>query len=139
RRAAAKPGKRPRKRARRRPASAGDAAGPAAEPAPHEQQARAAQQRAGAARQQARAARRVALADRDPGGFGERPQAPWHPFPLAELLILIGLIAVAIGAARGEAGRNLLLAGIGAVVLGTLEFTVREHPSGYRAHSSLLA
>jgi hypothetical protein len=86
-----------------------------------------------------RSARSVPLAERDPGGFGERPRAPWHPFPLAELLILIGLIGVAVGFARGQPGLPLLLAGVVAVLLGTLEFTVREHLSGYRAHSSLLA
>jgi hypothetical protein len=78
-------------------------------------------------------------ADRDPGGVGERPRAPWHPVPVAELLILIGLIAVVVGAARGEAGIAIVFSGIAAVLIGTLEFSVREHLSGYRAHSSLIA
>jgi hypothetical protein len=78
-------------------------------------------------------------ADRDPGGVGERPQAPWHPVPVAELLILIGLIAIVVGAAKGEAGLAIVFSGIAAVVIGTLEFSVREHLSGYRAHSSLIA
>jgi hypothetical protein len=76
---------------------------------------------------------------RAPGSVGERPHAPWHPFPLAELSILVGLIAVAIGAARGEAGKTLLLVGVLVVVLGTLDTTVREHLSGYRSHAGLLA
>ena len=76
---------------------------------------------------------------RAPGSVGERPRAPWHPFPLAELSILIGLVAVAIGAARGESGRTLLLVGVGIVVLGTLDTTIREHLSGYRSHAGLLA
>lgn len=76
---------------------------------------------------------------RDPGGVGERPQAPWHPWPFSELLILAGAIATIVGFARKDAGHTLLLAGIGSVVLGTLEFTVREHLSGYRAHTSLIA
>src|SRR5271169_5495025 len=29
---------------------------------------------------------------RDPGGVGERPDAPWHPWPFSELLILVGAI-----------------------------------------------
>jgi hypothetical protein len=78
-------------------------------------------------------------ARRDPGGVGERPQAPWHPWPFSELLILAGAIATIIGFTRGEPGHTVLFAGIGAVVLGTLEFTIREHLSGYRAHTSLLA
>lgn len=76
---------------------------------------------------------------RAPGSVGERPRAPWHPFPLAELLILVGLIAIAIGAARDEAGKTLLLVGIAVVVLGTLDTTIREHLSGYRSHAGLLA
>jgi hypothetical protein len=78
-------------------------------------------------------------ADRDPGGVGARPRAPWHPVPVAELLILIGLIAVVVGAAKGEAGIAIVFSGIAAVLIGTLEFSVREHLSGYRAHSSLIA
>ena len=78
-------------------------------------------------------------ADRDPGGVGERPQAPWHPVPVAELLILIGLIAIVVGATKGEAGLAIVFSGIAAVLIGTLEFSVREHLSGYRAHSSLIA
>jgi hypothetical protein len=76
---------------------------------------------------------------RAPGSVGERPRAPWHPFPLAELSILVGLIAVAVGAARGEAGKTLLLVGVLVVVLGTLDTTIREHLSGYRSHAGLLA
>ena len=71
--------------------------------------------------------------------MGERPRAPWHPFPLAELLILVGLVAIAIGAARGEAGKALLLVGVLVVVIGTLDTTIREHLSGYRSHAGLLA
>jgi hypothetical protein len=59
--------------------------------------------------------------------------------PLDELLIFAGLIAVAIGAARGEAGKVLLFVGIGAVMIGTLDTTLREHLSGYRSHAGVLA
>jgi hypothetical protein len=75
--------------------------------------------------------------------FGERPQAPWHPLPLSELLILAGGIAFVIAVTRlrhgPAAGGPLLLAGIAAVVLGTIEVTWREHSSGYRSHTLLLA
>jgi hypothetical protein len=74
---------------------------------------------------------------RDPGGVGERPDAPWHPWPLSELLILVGAVGTIVGVVNKDA--RLLYAGLGAVVLGTLEFTVREHRTGYRAHSALLA
>jgi UDP-N-acetylmuramyl pentapeptide phosphotransferase/UDP-N-acetylglucosamine-1-phosphate transferase len=76
---------------------------------------------------------------RAPGSVGERPRAPWHPLPLDELLILIGLIAVAVGAARGESGKAVLFVGIGAVLIGTVDTTIREHLSGYRSHAGLLA
>ena len=87
-----------------------------------------------------RGARRPAserVAHRDPGGVGERPQAPWHPWPFSELLILVGAIGTVVGVIDRD-GR-LLYAGLGAVVLGTLEFSIREHRTGYRSHSSLLA
>src|SRR6478609_9404873 len=31
---------------------------------------------------------------------GERPQPPWHPLPLSELLILIGMIGIGVGVSR---------------------------------------
>jgi hypothetical protein len=75
--------------------------------------------------------------------FGERPQAPWHPLPLSELLILAGGVAFVIAVTRlhrgAAAAGPLLLAGIAAVALGTIEVTWREHSSGYRSHTLLLA
>jgi hypothetical protein len=74
---------------------------------------------------------------RDPGGVGERPEAPWHPWPFSEILILVGAIATIIGFTTHST--SALFAGIGSVVIGTLEFTIREHLSGYRSHGSLIA
>jgi hypothetical protein len=71
--------------------------------------------------------------------LGERPQAPWHPLPLSELLILVGMIGTIVGVARGAGGRPLLFAGIGSIAIGTIESTLREHLSGYRPHTTLLA
>jgi hypothetical protein len=71
--------------------------------------------------------------------FGERPRAPWHPLPLSELVILVGLIGAVVGVARGASGRAVLFTGIAAVAIGTIEFTVREHLGGYRSHTILLA
>ncbi len=76
-------------------------------------------------------------ARRDPGGVGERPEAPWHPWPFSELLILVGAIGTIVGFGTGATAT--LFAGLGAVVLGTLEFTIREHRAGYRSHAALLA
>jgi hypothetical protein len=71
--------------------------------------------------------------------LGERPQAPWHPLPLSELLILVGIVGVIVGASRGESGLPVIAVGIGAVAIGTLDFSIREHLSGYRPHTTLLA
>ena len=70
---------------------------------------------------------------------GERPQAPWHPLPLSEILILIGAIATIVGLNRRSSGTALLVAGLVAVGIGTFEVTWREHSSGYRSHTILLA
>ena len=88
------------------------------------------------------AAERSRGAYRDPLSVGERPQAPWHPLPLSELLILVGAIGTVIGLARLSHGIShggpALFAGIAAVLIGTLEVTLREHLSGYRSHTLIL-
>ncbi len=75
--------------------------------------------------------------------YGERPNAPWHPLPLSEILILVGAVAAAIGFARSKDGFSnggpAVLAGIAAVAIGTIEVTLREHLSGYRSHTVMLA
>jgi hypothetical protein len=87
--------------------------------------------------------RRAAVPDpnayRAPGSFGERPQPPWHPWPLSEILIFVGAIGTLIGFARKESGHAVLIAGLAAVMIGTLDFTIREHLSGYRSHTAMLA
>ena len=109
--------------------------------------------RAGAPRAAAKASaranrsRRRAAPRRGSGGgiadlapMGERPPAPWHPLPLSELLILIGAIAVIVALARGpERNVALLIAGLVAVAIGTVEVTLREHLSGYRSHTIVLS
>jgi hypothetical protein len=76
---------------------------------------------------------RTGGAYRESLSLGERPRAPWHPLPLSELLILVGAIGVLVGLGRP------LLAGIAAVLIGTVEVTLREHLSGYRSHTLILA
>lgn len=72
--------------------------------------------------------------------YGERPKPPWHPLPLSELLILVGAIGVLVGLGRGLShGGPPLFAGLVAVALGTLEVTLREHRSGFRSHTIMLA
>jgi lysylphosphatidylglycerol synthetase-like protein (DUF2156 family) len=67
----------------------------------------------------------------------ERPPAPWGNAPLAELVILAGIVALAIGVLGGHPtaiGVGVALAG-----LGGLEVAAREHFAGYRSHTTLLA
>jgi uncharacterized integral membrane protein len=57
--------------------------------------------------------------------------------PLAELVILAGIVSLAIGIFGG----NPTAIGIGVALagLGGLEVAVREHFAGYRSHTTLLA
>jgi hypothetical protein len=76
--------------------------------------------------------------------FDHRPQAPWHPLPLSELLILAGAIAFVVALLRLQhhgiaSGGPLLLAGILALGAGTAEVSWREHRAGFRSHTLLLA
>jgi hypothetical protein len=77
---------------------------------------------------------------KDPQSVGERPQAPWYPLPLSELLILVGAIGTVVGLQKGVSnGGPALIAGLAAVIIGTLEVTLREHLSGYRSHTLILS
>lgn len=67
----------------------------------------------------------------------ERPPAPWGSAPLAELVILAGIVSLAIGVIGGHPtaiGLGVALAG-----LGGLEVAIREHLAGYRSHTTMLA
>jgi hypothetical protein len=67
----------------------------------------------------------------------ERPPAPWGRFPLAELVVLAGIVMLVIGLI----GQIPTAIGVGVVLggLGGLEVSVREHFAGYRSHTTLLA
>jgi len=67
----------------------------------------------------------------------ERPPAPWGNAPLAELVILAGIVCLAIGAIGGHP--TLIGVGVACAGLGGMEVAVREHFAGYRSHTSLLA
>jgi hypothetical protein len=71
----------------------------------------------------------------------ERPQAPWHPFPLVELAIFVGLVCLVVGfLTRDHArGRVLLALGLTLGALGGLDTAVREHFAGFRSHTLVLA
>lgn len=67
----------------------------------------------------------------------ERPPAPWGSFPLAELSVLAGIIALI----AGVVSKSATTIGVGVVLaaLGGLEVSAREHFAGYRSHTTLLA
>jgi energy-converting hydrogenase Eha subunit G len=70
----------------------------------------------------------------------EAPRAPWSPFPLSELCILLALILIVAGFFTGGDRRGAVLgAGFGLMTLAAGELAVREHFAGYRSHSGLLA
>jgi hypothetical protein len=66
----------------------------------------------------------------------ERPPAPWGDAPLAELVILAGIIALAIGVIGGRP--RLIGVGVALAGLGGLEVAIREHFAGFRSHTTLL-
>ena len=69
-----------------------------------------------------------------------RPPAPWGSFPLVELCVLTGIVLVIVGFIIGpDRGALAIGVGIGLAALGGLELTIREHFSGYRSHSAILA
>jgi hypothetical protein len=67
----------------------------------------------------------------------DRPPAPWGSAPLAELVILGGIVALIIGLV----GQNPTAIGVGVALagLGGMEVAIREHFAGYRSHTTLLA
>src|SRR4051812_12271150 len=70
----------------------------------------------------------------------EAPKAPWSPFPLVELCILLGLVLVLVGFFGGGDRKGALLGcGFALVSLAGLELALREHFSGFRSHSLLLS
>jgi hypothetical protein len=143
-------GRRGRSRKRRRtppaPAGAGAATDSASAPPAGEGRSKQAPPRrssGGRSRARARDAAQRSEGSRgfkDPQSLGERPQPPWHPLPLSELLILVGAIGTVVGLGRGIShGGPPLFTGLAAVVIGTVEVTLREHLSGYRSHTLILA
>jgi len=68
------------------------------------------------------------------------PPAPWGSFPLSELVVLVGIVLLFAGFFV-EPPRGPVMIGAGLVLgsLAGLELSFREHFSGYRSHTALLA
>ncbi|MFL5782805.1 MAG: hypothetical protein ACJ760_15920 [Thermoleophilaceae bacterium] len=97
--------------------------------------AEAARRRSAEARTGPRPARR-----RGRPTIDERPPAPWGKFPLVELVVLLALIMLPLSfVIGGTRGNVLLTAALALGSLAGLELSIREHFSGYRSHTTLLA
>lgn len=79
----------------------------------------------------------TATAPRTLGTYGERPQGLFGPVPVSEIAIAAGMVALLVG----FFGSNTpaLVTGVIICVLGVGEVTAREHFSGFRSHTTLLA
>ncbi|MCW3016914.1 MAG: hypothetical protein JWO02_4006 [Solirubrobacterales bacterium] len=70
----------------------------------------------------------------------ERPKPLWHPWPLTEIAIGLGVVFFLFGFLRG-ADRGSVYIGVGVLMAtaGVIELCAREHFSGFKSHTLLLA
>ena len=71
----------------------------------------------------------------------QRPKPPWHPVPLIELSVLAGIVLIVVGVLNrtDPQGRLAIALGVSLASLAGLDTAAREHFTGFRSHSSLLA
>src|SRR5687767_13063535 len=68
------------------------------------------------------------------------PPAPWGSFPLAELCVLIALVLGIAGlVVWGPTGQLMLASAAALGSLAGVEVSLREHLSGHRSHTLVLA
>lgn len=81
--------------------------------------------------------RTSASAVRTLGTVGERPASPFGGLPVSEVAIFVGIVGLVVGLVAGDDPALV----VGAIVcgLGVTEVVAREHFSGFRSHSMLLA
>jgi predicted membrane channel-forming protein YqfA (hemolysin III family) len=72
--------------------------------------------------------------------MAEAPKAPWSPFPLVELCVLVAIVLIVVGfVSHGPRREAALACGIALASVAGLELAIREHFAGFRSHSALLA
>ncbi|HMU25947.1 MAG TPA: hypothetical protein PKA56_01300 [Solirubrobacterales bacterium] len=76
-------------------------------------------------------------ADRLEETADERPPAPWGSFPIGAVSVFVGLVLAVIGLINANPVQ--LAIGVGLGMLGGLELAIREHFTGFRSHTTLLA
>jgi hypothetical protein len=88
-----------------------------------------------------RDARRQAAAVAPRRATKEAPPAPWGSFPLTELVVFLALVFGVVGFIRFDtrSGKVMVVAAMVLGSLGGLEVSIREHFSGFRSHTTLLA
>ena len=69
--------------------------------------------------------------------YGERPPGPFGGLPVSEFAIFAGAVVLIVGVV--QRGGPALIGGVVLCLLGVTEVTAREHLSGYRSHTVLLA
>jgi predicted ABC-type sugar transport system permease subunit len=71
----------------------------------------------------------------------DRPKPPWHPVPLVELCVLVGIVLLVLGALDlgSDRGKLMLVLGMALGSLGGLDTALREHLAGYRSHTTVIA
>jgi len=74
-------------------------------------------------------------------GTREKPPAPWGPFPLTEILVLLALVLGILGFVNvaHQRGKVMIVAAMVLGSLGGLEISIREHFAGFKSHTTLLA
>jgi hypothetical protein len=82
-------------------------------------------------------ARQERLRQSSLGSYGERPASPFGGLPVSEIAIFVGAVGACVGLFGNE--HSALIVGVIVCALGVVEFTAREHFSGYRSHAMLLA
>jgi hypothetical protein len=88
-----------------------------------------------------RAARPASRMDRMLEQADARPKPPWHPVPLVEVSVLVGIVLLVYGFLNADESNGRLAIGVGLVLasLAGLDTAMREHFAGFRSHSALLA
>ena len=89
------------------------------------------------AERRVQASRELKRGSRQLGREGERPPGLFGSVPVSELAMLIGFVALVIGFING--GGSVVIVGLIVCGLGVIEVTGREHFTGYRSHTTLLA
>lgn len=69
-----------------------------------------------------------------------RPRPPWHPVPVTEVALTAGLVLAGVGFLRGpDKGAVIIGVGILLATVAVMELCAREHFSGFKSHTLLLA